>query len=86
MRNLPLLQNPVFFQGLELANTVYDTSIHLKNINHLQYFAMLLDNKIYSSYAELLFKNYDSIFNKLCKKKSFNQTITFVSEKLRKKW
>ena len=31
-----------------------------------------------------MFKNYDNIFKKFCKKKSFNQTIRFVLEKQQK--
>ena len=58
----PLPQNPtIFFEGLELANTEYGTSILFKNIN-LQHFAILSDNNIIifaDRYA--IFKNYDSI-------------------------
>ena len=33
-----------FSQGLELANTVYDSATHFKNILYLQYLATSLNN------------------------------------------
>ena len=47
MRTLPLPPEPRFSKDLiELANTVYSTSMHFKNVNYLQYFAILLDKNI----------------------------------------
>ena len=34
------------FQRLDLENTVYATSTHFKNIDYLEYFAILLDKNI----------------------------------------
>ena len=66
-----------FFEGLGHANTEYGTSIHFKKINS-QYFATILDNRVIFAYRYAIFKNYDNIKKKYCKKKSFNQTIRFV--------
>ena len=78
MGTLPSFPEPCFFffEGLEFANIEYGTSIHFKNIN-LQYFASFLDNNIIFTNHSVMFKNYDNIFEKFCKKKSFNQTIRF---------
>ena len=86
MVTLPFSPKPryfFFFEGLEYANTEYGSTIYFKNIN-LQYFAILLDKNIIFANHYVTFKNYDNIFKKFCKKKSFNQTIRFVLEKLQK--
>ena len=84
MGTCPLPQNPaIFFEGRELANTECGTSIPFEDIN-AQYFAIFLNNNIILANHYVMFKNYDNIFKKICKKKSFNQTIKFVLEILQK--
>ena len=59
MRTLSLpFRSPLFFQGLEFANTGYGTSIYFNNRN-LQYFALLLDNNIIFANRSVIFNNYD---------------------------
>ena len=71
MRTLPSPPEPRFFQGLELANTGYGTSIHFKNID-LQYFAILFKGNI------IVAKEYlKTTVEKFCEKKSFNHIFTF---------
>ena len=65
MRTLLSFQDPAIFfffcyEGFELANTGYGTSIHLKNVN-LACFAILLDNNITFADYYVIFKSYENI-------------------------
>ena len=86
-RNLPSFPEfrNFFFKGLKLANTGYGTSIYFKNIN-LQYFAILLDNKLISYSLITMYKleTMTILFKKLCEKKSFYQTLRFALENFQK--
>ena len=82
MGTLPSHPEPSLFQGLELASTVPYLLFHSKNIN-LQYFAILLD---YNIIVAMQYLKTMIIFKNFCEKKSFDQTIRSVFEKLLKKW
>ena len=81
METLHFSSKPSFFKKARACK--YGNSYHFKIIN-LQYFAILLalgNIKAATQYLKsmIILKNF-------CEKKTFNQTIRFVFEKLLKKW
>ena len=79
MGTLPSHPEPIFFSGLDLASTVpYFISKYKFTV-----FCNTLDNDII---VAMQYLKTMIIFKNFCEKKTFNQTVRFVFEKLLKKW